>query len=113
MTLFFDYGHIYVSNGGFWGFYSGPHIGNLVVSLFFTLGSTTHGMEEPKNGPILTKNGQSGPFWVHLDPFGLFQAKIHFSLAQGALWILGAKKYFLPEKDLKGPNDQQEVYWPF
>ena len=30
LTLFRNYGHIYVPNGIFWGFSSRPHIGDLV-----------------------------------------------------------------------------------
>ena len=106
LTFFIDCGHIYVPNGRFWGSTSRPHIGDLVMSLFFTLGSTVHDWGWPKNGPLWTKNGQTwqacqrskvvqkgpkgtkminqsvfdhlGPFWAHLDTFGPFQTKINF-----------------------------------
>ena len=47
VTFFIDCGHIYVPKGTFWGT-SRPHIGELVMSLF-TLGSTLHDWEWPKN----------------------------------------------------------------
>ena len=107
-TFFLDCGHIYVPNGKNWGSTSRPHIGDLVTSLIFTLGSTVHDWGWPKNGPFWTKNGQTwqacqhskvvqkgpkgtkmvnlsvfdhlGPFWAHLDPFGPFQIRIDILL---------------------------------
>ena len=89
-----------------WGSTSSPHIGDVKMSLFFTLGSTVHDWGWPKNGPFWTKNGQTwqacqrskvvrrgpkgtemvnlslfehlGPFWAHLGPFGPFQTKMIF-----------------------------------
>ena len=108
----------YVPNGRFWGSTSRPHIGDVAMSLFFTLGSTVHDWGWPKNGPLWTKNGQTwqayrrskvvqkgpkgtkmanlsvfdhlGPFWAHLDPFGPFQTKNDF-----LLWSTSAKPYFV------------------
>ena len=59
LTFFMDCGHIYVPNGKTWGSTSRPHIGDVVMSLFFTLGSTVHDWGWPKNGPFWTKNGQT------------------------------------------------------
>ena len=106
LAFFIDCDHIYVPKGTNWGSTSRPHIGDLVMSLFFTLGSTVHDWGWPKNGPFWTKNGQTwqacqrskvvqrgpkgtkmvnlslfehlGPFWAHLDPFGPFQTKMIF-----------------------------------
>ena len=38
LTFFIDCVHIYVPKGVFWGSTSRPHIGDMVMSLFFTLG---------------------------------------------------------------------------
>jgi len=57
-TFFIDCSHIYVPNGVFGGSTSRPHLGDLVMSLFFTLGSTVHDKGWPKNGPFLTKSGK-------------------------------------------------------
>ena len=120
LTFFIDCGHIYVPNGMFWGSTSRPHIGDLVMSLFFTLGSTVHDWGWPKNGPFWTKNGQTwqacqrskvvqkgpkgskmvnlsvfdhlGPFWAHLDPFGPFQTKMNFLPQMGVAEVLRSKK---------------------
>ena len=103
-----DCGHIYVPNGMKWGSTSSPHIGDMMMSLFFTLGSTVHDWGWPKNGPFWTKKGQTWqacqhskvvqkgpkgtkmvnlnvfdhkePFWAHLDPFGPFQTRIDILL---------------------------------
>ena len=42
LTFFIDCGYIYVPNGVKWGSTSSPHIGDMMMSLFFTLGSTVH-----------------------------------------------------------------------
>ena len=109
LTFFIDYGHIFVPKGVFWGSTSRPHIGDLVMSLIFTLGSTVHDCGWPKNGPFWTRNVQTwqaslcskvvqkgpkrtkmvnrsifdhlGPFWAHLDPFGPFKKMIFCSKA--------------------------------
>ena len=59
LTFFMDCDHIYVQNGINRGSTSSPHIGDVVMSLFFTLGSTVHDWGWPKNGPFWTKNGQT------------------------------------------------------
>ena len=59
LAFFIDCDHIYVPKGTNWGSTSRPHIGDLVMSLFFTLGSTVHDWGWPKNGPFWTKNGQT------------------------------------------------------
>ena len=53
-TFFIDYGHIYVSNGRSWGSTSRPHIGDMVMNLFFYFEVTVHdwGTPPPKD-----------PFW--------------------------------------------------
>ena len=79
-----------------------------MLSLFFTLGSFVHDWGWSKNGPFLTKKGQTWqacqhskvvqkgpkgtkmvnlsvfdhqePFWAHLDPFGPFQTRIDILL---------------------------------
>ena len=118
LAFFIDCDHIYVPKGTNWGSTSRPHIGDLVMSLFFTLGSTVHDWGWPKNGPFWTKNGQTwqacqrskvvqrgpkgtkmvnlslfehlGPFWAHLDPFGPFQTRIDILLRSTS-----AKPYFV------------------
>ena len=108
LTFFIDCDHIYVPNRMIWGSTSRPHIGDVMMSLVFTLGSTVHDWGWPKNGPFWTKNGQTwqacqrskvvqrgpkgtkmvnlslfehlGPFWAHLDPFGPFQTRIDILL---------------------------------
>ena len=42
LTFFMDCGHIYVPKGAIWGSTSRPHIGDMMMSLFFTLGATVH-----------------------------------------------------------------------
>ena len=42
LTFFIDCDHIYVPKGAIWGSTSRPHIGDMMMSLFFTLGSTVH-----------------------------------------------------------------------
>ena len=59
LTFFIDCDHIYVPNGKIWGSTSRPHIGDMMMSLFFTLGSTVHDWGWPKNGPFWTKKGQT------------------------------------------------------
>ena len=59
LTFFMDCDHIYVPNGKTWGSISRPHIGYVVMSLFFTLGLTVHDWGWPKNGPFWTKKGQT------------------------------------------------------
>ena len=44
---------------GIWGSTSSPHKGDLVKSLFFTLGCTVHDWGWPKNGPFFTKKSQA------------------------------------------------------
>ena len=118
LTFFMDCGHIYVPKRKTWGSTSSPHIGDVMMSLFFTLGSTVHDWGWPKNGPFWTKNGQTwqacqrskvvqrgpkgtkmvnlslfehlGPFWAHLDPFGPFQTRIDILLRSTS-----AKPYFV------------------
>ena len=48
-----------------WGSTSSPHIGDMMTSLFFTLGSSVHDWGWPKNGPFWTKNGQTWQAWQH------------------------------------------------
>jgi len=121
-----DCGHIYVPNRMKWGSTSSPHIGDVMMSLFFTLGSTVHDWGWPKNGPFWTKNGQTwqacqrskvvqrgpkgtkmvnlslfehlGPFWAHLDPFGPFQTRIDILLRSTS-----AKPYFVDFRAYFGP----------
>ena len=50
--FFIDCDHIYVPKGAIWGSTSRPHIGDMMMSLFFTLGSTVHDWGWPKNGPF-------------------------------------------------------------
>ena len=94
LTCSMECGHIYVPNGVFWGSTGRPHIGDVVMSLFFALVSTSWLI----NGPFWTKTGQTwqacqrskvvqkgpkqstyvfliiwDPFWAHLDPVGPFQ----------------------------------------
>ena len=95
LTVFIDYGHIYVPNRYFWGATSRPHIGDLVMNLFFLLwGPTFTTGNDPKmvhfgkkgkrkkakDGRLVNiqkwskrvQNGQNncfdhlGPFWAHL-----------------------------------------------
>ena len=65
LTFFIYCDHVYVPNGKTWGSTSRPHIGDMVMSLFFTLGSTVHDWGWPKNGPFWTKNGRlvNTPKW--------------------------------------------------
>ena len=118
LAFFIDCDHIYVPKGTNWGSTSRPHIGDLVMSLFFTLGSTVHDWGWPKNGPFWPKNGQTwqacqrskvaqkgskgtqivnlrlfdylGPFWAYLDLFGPFQTRIDILLRSTS-----AKPYFV------------------
>ena len=85
-------GHIYVSNGRSWGTTSRPHLGDLVMNLFFTLGSTTPQFmpgDSPKMvhfGPIMVNYGRlfdiPNCFWqiwtvlCPSDTFGPFKTKI-------------------------------------
>ena len=55
-----------------WGFTSRPHIEDLVMSLFFSLGSNVHDYGWPKNGPFLIKLAKHGrldniPKWSKRD----------------------------------------------
>ena len=52
LTFFIDCDHIYVPKGDIWGSTSRPHIGDILMSLFFTLGPTVHDWGWPKNGPF-------------------------------------------------------------
>ena len=118
MTFFIDCDHIHAPKGNIWGSTSRPHMGDVVMSLFFTLGSTVHDWGCPKNGPFWTKTGQTWqackrskvvqkgpkrtkivnpsvfghlrPFRAHLDFFGPFQTKINFLLRSTS-----AKAYFV------------------
>ena len=126
LAFFIDCDHIYVPKGTNWGSTSRPHIGDLVMSLFFTLGSTVHDWGWPKNGPFWTKNGQTwqacqrskvvqkvtkmvklsafdnfGSFWAHLDPIGPFQTRIEFLLqstpAKPYFFYFGQRNHFCPK----------------
>ena len=121
LTVFIDYGHIYVPNRYFWGATSRPHIGDLVMNLFFLLwGPTFTTGNDPKMvhfGPKIAKHGrlvnvpkwfkrvQKGPkwstkvfltiwdpFWAHLNPFGPFQTKIYFVLRSISYFVHFGKK---------------------
>ena len=105
-----DCGHIYVPKRRTWGSTSSPHIGDVMMSLFFTLGSTVHDWGWPKNGPFWTKNGQTwqacqlvkvvqkGPkgtkmanlsFFDHLGPFGPIRTSLRDFFApngQSGVW---------------------------
>ena len=59
LTFFIDCDHIYVPKGDIWGSTSRPHIGDMMMSLFFTLGSIVHDWGWSKNGPFWTKKGQT------------------------------------------------------
>ena len=63
-----DCGYIYVPNGMTWVSTSRPHIGDVVMSLFFTFGSTVHDWGWPKMvqfGPKMAKHGRlvNAPKW--------------------------------------------------
>ena len=63
-----DCGHIYVPSGMKWGSTSSPHIGDVAMSLFFTLGSTVHDGDGPKMvhfEPKMAKHGRlvNAPKW--------------------------------------------------
>ena len=49
LTFFKDYGHVYVPNGEFWGSTGRPHIGDLVMNLFFNFGNHHPYWGWPKN----------------------------------------------------------------
>ena len=54
LAFFIDCDHIYIPKRTNWGSSSRPHIGDLVMSLFFTLGSTGHGWGWHKNAIFAT-----------------------------------------------------------
>ena len=99
LTFFIDCGYIHVPKGAFWGSTSSPH---MVMSLFFTSGSSVHDWGWSKCfWPFTTLLGPSGLFWTITnknDFFGLehlrqtllcpFGQKIHFCLK----WFKGTQK---------------------
>ena len=110
-----DCGHIYVPNGVKWGSTSSPHIGDVMMSLFFTLGSTVHDWGWPKNGPFWTKNGQT---WQACQPSKVVQRgpkgtkMVNLSLfdhlgprlgPSGPFWTISDKNDFF------APNGQNRV----
>ena len=60
--MFIYCGHIYASNGAFWGSTNRPHIGDLVMKLFFLLWGPSFITEDgPKLvhfGPKMVKHGR-------------------------------------------------------
>ena len=110
-----DSGHIYVSNGMKRGPTSSPHIGDVVMSLFFTLGSTVHDWGWPKNGPFWTKNGQTwqacqrskvvqrGPKGTKMVNLSLFDHLGPRLGPSGPFWTISDKNDFF------APNGQNRV----
>ena len=139
LTFFMDCGHIYVPNRMKWGSTSSPHIGDVMMSLFFTLGSTVHDWGWPKNGPFWTKNGQTwqacqrskvvqrGPKGTKMvnqsllnmwDPFGpIWTLLDHFKqelifcseAPLQTLFVHLGKKIILSEMGPKGPDGPKRV----
>ena len=111
-----DCGHIYVPNGANLGSTSRPHIGDVVMSLFFTLGSTVHDWGWPKNGPFWTKNGQTwqacqrskvvqrGPKGTKMVNLSLFDHLGPRLGPSGPFWTISDKNDFF------APNGQSRVW---
>ena len=98
----------------FWGSTSSPHIGDVMMSLFFTLGSTVHDWGWPKNGPFWTKNGQTwqacqrskvvqrGPKGTKMVNLSLFDHLGPRLGPSGPFWTISDKMIFLPQIDKIG-----------
>ena len=110
-----DCGHIYVPKRRTWGSTSSPPIGDVVMSLFFTLGSTVHDWGWPKNGPFWTKNGQTwqacqrskvvqrGPKGTKMVNLSLFDHLGPRLGPSGPFWTISDKNDFF------APNGQNRV----
>ena len=137
LTFFIDCGHIYVPKGAFWGSTSRPHIGDVVISLFFTLGSTVHdkkwsildqkwpnmaGLSTLQSGPKGFKRDQNGqpkcfdhlgPLLGPSGPFWTISDKTDFFAPNGQsrVWqrCFGTKYQFLFEMVQKGPDGLKKV----
>ena len=94
----------------FWGSTSGPHIGDVVMSLFFTLRSTVHDWGWPKNGQTwhaclrsnVAQRGRKGPKVFNLSvflpfrtPLGPFGTPLGPS---GPLWTISNKNWYFAPK---------------
>ena len=115
LTFFIDCGHIYVPKRKTWGSTSSPHIGDVVMSLFFTLGSTLHDWGWPKNGPFWTKNGQTwqacqrskvvqkGPKENKMVNLSLFEHLGSLLGPSGTFWTISDKNdFFAPNGQSRG-----------
>ena len=119
-TFFIDCGHIHVPKGAFWGSTSSPHIGDVMMSLFFTLGSTVHDWGWPKNGPFWTKNGQTwqacqrskvvqrGPKGTKMVNLSLFDHLGPRLGPSGPFWTISNKNDFFAQKHLR-----QTLFCPY
>ena len=110
-----DCGHIYVPKRKIRDSRSSPHIGDVMMSLFFTLGSTVHDWGWPKNGPFWTKNGQTwqacqrskvvqrGPKGTKMVNLSLFDHLGPLLGPFGPCWTISDKNDFF------APNGQNRV----
>ena len=115
LTFFIDCDHIYVPKGNIWGSTSRPHIGDMMMSLFFTLGSTVHDWGWPKNGPFWTKKGQTwqacqhskavqkGPKGTKMVNLNVFDHLGPILGPSGPFWTI------LDKNDFFAPNGQNRV----
>ena len=104
LTFFMDCGHIYFPKGHIWGSTSRPHIGDMMMSLFFTLGSTVHDWGWPKNGPFWTKKGQTWQACQHSKlvqrgPKGTKMVNLSVFYHLRPFWVHGAWRQFLLDKN--------------